>query len=77
MIITAGWQESNPAGQSCGRDSRHALFVLSITLGLRPGELRKLTWDHVDLPNAVIHVWRLASPSGDTKPRSQSAPWSS
>ncbi|MFI5270401.1 MAG: hypothetical protein ACHQ7M_23735, partial [Chloroflexota bacterium] len=26
-----------------------ALFVLSITLGLRPGELRKLTWDHVDL----------------------------
>jgi integrase len=23
-----------------------ALFVLSITLGLRPGELRKLTWDH-------------------------------
>jgi hypothetical protein len=26
-----------------------ALFVISITLGLRPGELRKLTWDHVDL----------------------------
>ena len=23
-----------------------ALFVVSITLGLRPGELRKLTWDH-------------------------------
>jgi integrase len=31
-----------------------ALFVLSITLGLRPGELRKLAWDHVDLDNAVI-----------------------
>ena len=29
-----------------------ALFVLSITLGLRPGELRKLSWDHVDLDNA-------------------------
>ena len=28
-----------------------ALFVLSITLGLRPGELRKLAWDHVDLDN--------------------------
>jgi len=25
-----------------------ALFVISITLGLRPGELRMLTWDHVD-----------------------------
>ena len=44
-----------------------ALFVLSITLGLRPGELRKLTWDHVDLDRGVVHVWRSASKSGDTK----------
>lgn len=44
-----------------------ALFVLSITLGLRPGELRKLSWDHVDLSGGVIHVWRSASKSGDTK----------
>jgi len=44
-----------------------ALFVLAITLGLRPGELRKLTWDHVDLNKGVIHVWRSASKSGDTK----------
>jgi integrase len=44
-----------------------ALFVLSITLGLRPGELRKLGWDHVDLDNAVIHVWRSASRTGDVK----------
>jgi len=44
-----------------------ALFVLSITLGLRPGELRKLTWDHVDLARGVVHVWRSASKTGDTK----------
>jgi integrase len=44
-----------------------ALFVLSITLGLRPGELRKLAWDHVDLGNGVIHVWRSASRTGDVK----------
>jgi Phage integrase family len=44
-----------------------ALFVISITLGLRPGELRMLTWDHVDLNRGVIHVWRSASKSGDTK----------
>ena len=44
-----------------------ALFVLSITLGLRPGELRKLAWDHVDLDSAVIHVWRSASRTGDVK----------
>jgi integrase len=44
-----------------------ALFIISITLGLRPGELRKLTWDHVDLDRGVVHVWRSASKSGDTK----------
>jgi integrase len=44
-----------------------ALFVLSITLGLRLGELRKLTWDYVDLVRGVIHVWKSASKSGDTK----------
>ncbi|MGA9831313.1 MAG: hypothetical protein WBQ71_09350 [Trebonia sp.] len=44
-----------------------ALFVISITLGRRPGELRMLTWDHVDLGRGVVHVWRSASKSGDTK----------
>jgi integrase len=44
-----------------------ALFTLSITLGLRPGELRKLTWNHVDLTRGVVHVWRSASKTGDTK----------
>ena len=44
-----------------------ALFVLAITLGLRPGELRALTWDHVDLDNGIIHVWRSARRGGDTK----------
>ena len=44
-----------------------ALFVLSITLGLRPGELRKLTWDHVELTRGVVHVWRSASKTDDTK----------
>jgi integrase len=44
-----------------------ALFVLSITLGLRPGELRKLAWDHVDLDQGVIHVWRSASRTGEVK----------
>jgi integrase len=44
-----------------------ALFVLAITLGLRPGELRALTWDHVDLAKGVIKVWRSARRGGDTK----------
>ena len=44
-----------------------ALFVLAITLGLRPGELRALTWDHVNLDEGIIHVWRAARKGGDTK----------
>ena len=44
-----------------------ALFILAITLGVRPGELRKLTWDHVGLNGGVVHVWRSASKTGDTK----------
>jgi site-specific recombinase XerD len=43
------------------------LFVLSLTLGMRPGELRGLRWDHVDLDKGVIHVWRSARRDGDVK----------
>jgi integrase len=43
-----------------------ALFVLAITLGLGPGELRALTWDH-DLDHGVIHVWRSTRRDGGTK----------
>jgi integrase len=51
-----------------GADRRlEALFVLSLTLGLRPGELRKLAWDHVDLNKGIVHVWRSASRTGDVK----------
>ena len=35
--------------------------------GLRPGELRALTWDHVHLDQGIIHVWRSARKGGDTK----------
>jgi integrase len=49
-----------------------ALVVLAITLGLRPGELRALRWDHLDLTAGIVHVWRSARRNGDTKtPRSR------
>ena len=44
-----------------------ALFVLAITLGLRPGELRALRWDHLDLDQGIIYIWRSARRDGDTK----------
>ena len=52
-------------GTSDGR--LEALFVLALTLGLRPGELRMLTWQHVKLDQGIIHVWRSARRGGDTK----------
>jgi integrase len=77
-ITELGPDLSEVSGRSCRRqlgldtgvDANRrlaALFVLSITLGLRPGELRKLSWDMVDLSGGVVHVWRSASKSGDTK----------
>ena len=36
-------------------------------LGLRPGELRGLRWDHVHLDQGTIHVWRSARRGGDVK----------
>jgi integrase len=44
-----------------------ALFVLAFTLGMRPGELRILTWDNL---RAERHTWMmplLRSRDGDTK----------
>jgi integrase len=54
-------------GTGANHGRLEALFVLAITLGLRPGELRALTWEHVDLDNGTIHVWRSARRGGDTK----------
>jgi integrase len=44
-----------------------ALFVLALTLGMRPGELRALRWDHVELERGIVHVWRSARRGGDVK----------
>jgi integrase len=43
----------NLDGTSADLGRLEALFVLAITLALRPGELRALTWRHVDLDNGI------------------------
>jgi integrase len=45
----------------------HAMIVVGIYVGLRPGELRTLTWEHVDLGAGVIYVWRSTGRGGKTK----------
>jgi integrase len=59
----------NLDGTSADLGRLEALFVLAITVALRPGELRALTWKHVDLDNGIVHVWRSARRGGDTKTR--------
>jgi integrase len=50
-----------------GRPGRPSRAMTEEQAGPRPGELRTLTWDLVDLDAGVIHVWRSASRSGDVK----------
>lgn len=39
----------------------YGLYVLALTTGMRPGELRALMWDSVDLDHGIIHVRRTMS----------------
>jgi integrase len=49
-----------------------ALFVLSITLGLRPGELRMLTWDYVDFDGEWSTSGARRARPATPRPRSRS-----
>lgn len=44
-----------------------AYVVLCLMTGIRTEEARALRWDHVDLDNASIAVWRSVRLGGDTK----------
>jgi integrase len=50
----------------------NAYVVLLLTTGIRPEEARALSWDHLDLEEGTIAVWRSDRAGGDTKtPRSR------
>jgi integrase len=52
----------------CQQDSSTGSYlILSMMTGCRPEEVRALRWDHVDLHNGVIHVWRSTRQHGDVK----------
>jgi integrase len=51
-----------------GKPSRLAAYVvLCLTTGIRTEEARALRWDHVDLDNATVAVWRSVRAHGDVK----------
>jgi integrase len=43
----------------------YALVMLGFMLGLRPGEIRALKWEHVDLKKGVLYVVKYARKTGD------------
>lgn len=45
----------------------YAYVALCLLTGIRTEEARALRWDHVDLGNATIAVWRSVRRGGDTK----------
>jgi len=48
-------------------DRLRAAFMVGLAMGLRPGELRALRWEHVDLDSKVMYVWTSTRRGGDTK----------
>ena len=51
----------------------HALVMTGFMLGLRPGELRALKWDHVDLQKGVLSVLKWARKTGDGKTKTSTS----
>lgn len=51
----------------------HALVMTGVMLGLRPGELRALKWDHVDLSRGVLNVLKWARKTGDGKTKTSTS----
>jgi integrase len=61
--------------QTAKADRLEALWVLGLVLGLRPGELTGLRWDHIDFDTGIITIWESLKHhkgelwQGDTKTR--------
>lgn len=49
----------------------HALMMIGFMLGLRPGEIRALKWEHVDLDGGVLYVLKWARKDGDGKTKTR------
>jgi integrase len=44
-----------------------AYLIVSLMTGIRTEEARALRWDHVDLDEGIVNVWRSVRAHGDTK----------
>jgi integrase len=77
LTVEQAWQlvdeaAGRAAGGGSGESGRgpyrlHAYVVLLLTTGIRPEEARALRWDHLDLENGTVAIWRSDRAGGDTK----------
>lgn len=58
---------SRPGADGADSYRLHAYVVLLLTTGIRPEEARALRWDHLDLEDGTIAIWRSDRAGGDTK----------
>jgi integrase len=49
LLVRSANRAASASANADTAERLEALFVVAITLGLRPGELRALTWNHVHL----------------------------
>ena len=56
------------SGPNGDPDRFHALYVLAVHTGMRPGELLALKWDDVDLEAGVLSINRTLSMAGEFAP---------
>lgn len=49
-------QAKRAIAESVGKPILHVYYTLALTTGMRPGELRALTWDNVNLADGTITV---------------------
>jgi integrase len=49
----------------------YALVMLGFMLGLRPGEIRALKWEHIDIGKGLVHVVSYARKGGDGKTKTE------
>lgn len=59
------WDQVNLIQKQTAGTSMHALMVLGFMLGLRPGEIRALRWEHVDFEHGLLSVVKYARQTGD------------
>lgn len=67
------WDQVNLILTQTAGTAMHALVTLGFMLGLRPGEIRALKWEHVDFKTGILSVLRYARVDGDGETKTKTS----